>query len=105
MSARFPKELLYQLRNDIRIQDLIPRLRWPHKYREGRFCFLCPRCEEFLTAVNPRTNLGRCFRCESNYNPIDLVMLIRRCDFVTAVDLLQYQLPPLPPTSPVAAPH
>jgi hypothetical protein len=54
MSARFPKELLYQLRNDIPIPDLITQLTWPHKYREGRFCFLCPRCDEFLT---PRSQI------------------------------------------------
>lgn len=99
MSQRFRKELLYQLRNHISIERVVKRLEWPHKQRDSRYCFLCPHCDEFLTAVNPRTNLGRCFRCQCNFNPIDLVMAIRQCDFVTAVQFLQDQLPPAPPAT------
>jgi len=55
------------------------------KRREGRFCFVCPRCGESQTAVNARTNLGRCFRCEENFNAIDFVMLATGRDFVAAV--------------------
>ena len=73
MTKFFPRQLLYRLRNEIPVAKLVPQLDWPHKHREGRFCFLCPRCGEFLTAVNPRTNLARCFACETNFNPIDLV--------------------------------
>ena len=89
MSKFFTRQQLYQLRNDIPVERLIVHLRWPHKRREGRFCFVCPKCGETLTAVNPRTNLGRCFGCEENFNPIDLVMLIRQCDFVEAVHYLE----------------
>lgn len=99
MSKRFHKELLHRLRNQISIDRLLDQLKWPHKQRERRCCFLCPQCGEFLTAVNPRTNLGRCFRCECNFNPIDLVMAIRQCDFVTAVQFLEDQLPPAPPAT------
>ena len=38
------------------------------------------------TATNPRTNLGRCFRCQRNFNPIDLVMVVKRYTFLQAVD-------------------
>jgi DNA primase len=99
MPKRFRKELLYQLRNHIAIDRVLSQLEWPHKHREGRYCFLCPLCEEFLTAVNPRTNLGRCFRCQCNFNPIDLVMAIRQYDFVTAVQFLEHQLPLAPPAT------
>ena len=61
--------------------------------RGGRFVFLCPRCGEFLTAINPRTNLARCFACERNFNPIDLVMVIQGVYFVTAVHYLEPHLP------------
>ncbi len=91
MAKYFTRELLYRLRNQIRIPELLQQLKWPHKVRDGRFCFLCPQCGEFLTATNPRTNLGRCFHCEINFNPIDLVMLIQNCDFVDAVHYLQDQ--------------
>jgi len=31
------------------------------KLRDGRFCFLCPRCGEMLVYVNPRNNLAHNF--------------------------------------------
>ena len=94
MSQYFPGDHLWRLRNLIPVAALLRQLDWPHKQRGERFCFLCPKCDEFLATINPRANLGRCFRCETNFNPIDLVMLIERCDFVTAVHFLQSQLPP-----------
>ena len=36
-------------------QVIAEHLNWPGKRREGRFVFVCPRCGESLTAVNPRT--------------------------------------------------
>jgi DNA primase len=93
MAKYFTRELLYRLRNEIAIPDLLLRLDWPYKRRAGRFVFLCPLCGEFLTATNPRTNLGRCFACERNFNPIDLVMVIQGVDFVTAVHYLEPYLP------------
>ena len=42
-------------------------LQIPFKIRDGYFRFLCPLCNEFQTAVNPATNLARCFRCEKNF--------------------------------------
>ena len=93
MAKYFPRQLLYRLRNEIPIAELLAQLQWPHKTREGRFCFLCPHCGEFLTAINPNTNLGRCFHCERNFNPIDLVMLIHDADFVAAVHFLEARLP------------
>ena len=89
MSKFFSRARLYQMRNEIPVAWLIEHLGWPHKRREGRFCFVCPKCGEMLSAVNPRTNLGRCFPCEKNFNPIDLTMLIRECDFVEAVHYLE----------------
>ncbi len=93
MGKYFTREHLYRLRNEIAIPDLLIGLSWPHKRREGRFVFLCPHCGEFLTAVNPRTNLGRCFACERNFNSIDLTMLIQEVDFVSAVHYLEGHLP------------
>jgi hypothetical protein len=94
MAKYFSRQLLYRIRNEIGLPSLLPQLEWPHKTRDGRLCLLCPRCGEFLTVVNPRTNLARCFPCEVNFNTIDLTMSIRGCDFVTAVHFLQSLLPP-----------
>ena len=104
MPKYFPRHLLYRLRNEIPLERVIAdHLNWPCKRREGRFCFVCPRCSDSLTAVNPQTNLGRCFRCEENFNAIDFVMLATSRDFVTAVEFLTDVLPAQPsarPTSP-----
>ena len=85
---RYDDEFLQRLRNEIAIARLIQDLRWPCKVRDGRFVFLCPRCQETESAVNPRTNLGRCFHCETNFNPIDFTISAWRCDFRTAVEHL-----------------
>ncbi len=93
MAKYFTRHELYNMRNNIPIAKVLRVLDWPHKTRDGRVQFVCPQCSESLTAINPRTNLGRCFTCETNYNPIDLVMLINACDFVAAVQFLQQQFP------------
>jgi uncharacterized C2H2 Zn-finger protein len=63
-------------------------LDWPHKQRDGRFVFVCPRCGESESAINPETNLGRCFRCETNFNPIDFTIAVHEYDFVQTVEFL-----------------
>ncbi len=86
----FTNHELYILRNDIPIDALIEKsLCIPSRIAEGRFRFLCPLCKQFHTAVKPETNLARCFRCEQNFNTIDLVMIIRKLDFVESVRFLQ----------------
>ncbi len=78
MAQRFLKDELFRLRNHIPINDVIVRvLDLPSKTRDGYLRFLCPICSEFMTACNPKTNLARCFRCERNFNPIDLVMVVK----------------------------
>lgn len=90
MARRYPPQLLRTLRNDIDIAELIADvLDWPSKTSEGQFRFLCPICSEFNSATNPKTNLARCFRCEKNFNPIDMVMTINECTFVEAVEFLR----------------
>ena len=86
----FSSQQLYTLRNDINVQMLIEKtLRIPCRVTEGCFRFLCPLCNAFDTAINPKTNLARCFHCEKNFNTIDLVMLIRQTDFVQSAKFLQ----------------
>ena len=89
MTLRYSREKLRRLRNDIPIADLIADiLSLPHKVSEGYIRFLCPQCSEFNSAVNPNTNLARCFLCRRNYNPIDLVMAVKDCSFLEAVEFL-----------------
>ena len=90
MGKLFSSQELYRLRNSIPIDVLIEKeLAIPSKISEGFFRFLCPLCNEFQTAVNPKNNLGRCFRCEKNFNTIDMVMVWNGIGFVDSVKYLQ----------------
>jgi len=86
---RISSDHLRRLRNQINICEVINQLDIPSKKYEGFFHFLCPLCKEFNTAVNPKTNLARCFQCKQNFNPIDLVIAIRDCKFLDAVNFLE----------------
>ncbi len=83
------RQRLWQLRNKIPVDRVMDELRVPTKISEGYLRFLCPLCRDFNTATNPRTNLGRCFRCEKNFNPIDLVMIVEKLPFLEAVAHLE----------------
>jgi hypothetical protein len=61
----------------------------PSKVSEGHLRFLCPICSEFNTATKLETNLARCFRCERNFNTIEMVMVTKNLDFIKSVRFLQ----------------
>lgn len=89
MKNLYSKDKLRRLRNDIPIATVIGDiLAIPSKISEGYFRFLCPKCKEFNTAINPKTNLSRCFKCEINYNAIDIVMAVKNYNFKEAVKFL-----------------
>ncbi len=85
----YDDQLLRRLRNEIPTDWLIKRLGWPCKTRAGKFVFLCPICNETESGVNPRTNLARCFKCETNFNPIDFLMRARAFDFPETIEFLK----------------
>ena len=106
-AKRFSNDMLYRLRNKIPLASVIKTaLGIPWKNTKGRFRFLCPLCNEFDTAVNPATNLARCFHCRKNFNAIDLVMLIRKSGFVDSVRFLEkfYENNPFSPIDNVMNP-
>lgn len=87
---RFSGQELRAIRNQVSIRLVVEDLlKIPCKESEGVFRFLCPRCNEFQTGINPNTNLGRCFRCKENFNTIELVMAANRLSFVESVKMLQ----------------
>ena len=93
MKQRFSHQELFALRNHIPIDTLIEKiLVIPSKFSEGYLRFLCPLCNEFNTAINHKTNLARCFICKKNFNPIDMVMTIKKAVFVEAVTFLKIYL-------------
>jgi hypothetical protein len=88
---RFTHQELHSLRNHIPVSSLMESvLDIPCQTVEGVFRFLCPLCGEFTTAVNTNTNLARCFRCQKNFNTIDLVMIVKQTDFLNAVRFLKH---------------
>ena len=90
MKRRFSADELFELRNAIPINVVIKDLlSIPSKESEGIFRFLCPKCHEFQTATKSSTNLARCFLCKENFNPIDLVMLVKESSFIESVTYLK----------------
>jgi DNA primase len=87
--TQYTRNELFVLRNHIPVEALIQQLGIPSKMSEGCFRFCCPVCREFDTGVNPATNLARCFACEKNYNTIDLVMRVKKSDFIHSVKFLK----------------
>lgn len=95
------KAYLRRIRNEIDLRGLMVEvLEIEHRQIGGRWRFLCPQCHQFDTSVNPATNLGRCFSCRKNFNPIDLVILIKHYDFLQAVEFLEGFLPSVPVSGP-----
>ena len=92
--TQYSRNELFVLRNHIPLESLIQQLGIPSKMSEGCFRFCCPVCRGFDTGVNPATNLARCFGCEKNYNTIDLVMLVKRSDFIHSVKYLKTMCEP-----------
>ena len=97
MKARFSAQELFELRNDIPVDALIKdQLQMVVKNRDGYLRFLCPICNEFDTATQRSSNLARCFRCEKNFNTIDLVMVVNGFGFVESVHYLKPLLNGIP---------
>jgi len=87
---RFSKQELFNIRNKISINLLIKDiLKIPSKTDKGRFQFQCPICSGFNTGTMLKTNLARCFQCGLNLNTIEMVMNIKKYDFVASATFLK----------------
>ena len=90
MSNHYPPSLLRTLRNRIPIDTVIAdMLKLDIRHSDTLLRFRCPLCAGFHTATASKTNLARCFDCEKNFNPIDLVICVTNCSFVDAVEQLK----------------
>ncbi len=87
--GRLSKQILYNLRNRIPIQNLIENeLGLQNHMDSGIFRFECPLCSSFHTSVMKNKNLARCFDCKINFNTIDMVMEVRKTGFRQSADFL-----------------
>jgi len=89
MANLYSGNFLRKLRNELIIDRIIRILRLETRSSNGIIRFQCPLCYKFHTATNPKTNLGRCFDCKKNYNPIDLVMAATQSSFIETIDFLK----------------
>ncbi len=90
MSQYYPDDFLRMLRNDIPIDVVIVDLLNLEVQKDRKTIrFRCPLCYNFHTATNHKTNLARCFDCQKNFNPIDMVITVGNCGFVDAVKILK----------------
>jgi hypothetical protein len=90
MSKYYSADYLRMIRNKIPIDGIIIDLLHLDVRNEHQILrFRCPLCFNFHTATNHKTNLARCFDCQKNFNPIDLVITVAKCNFVDAVKLLK----------------
>ena len=90
MSKHYTADFLRMLRNQIPIDEVITDLlNLKVRNVNAILRFRCPLCGNFHTATKHETNLARCFDCQKNFNPIDLVMTVGKCSFVDAVQLLK----------------
>ncbi len=86
----FSPDFLRMLRNQVPIHTVITSfLNMKARNSHNLLRFRCPFCQNFHTAVNPQTNLARCFDCRENFNPIDMVMAAAPCSFIEAVQFLE----------------
>ena len=93
MSKYYSADYLRMLRNQIPIDAVIVNLLNLEVRNERKILrFRCPLCFNFHTATNHKTNLARCFDCQKNFNPIDLVITVAKCNFVEAVKYLKESL-------------
>lgn len=90
MAKYYPANFLRMLRNEIPIDDVIVNLLNLEVHNAHNMLrFRCPLCYNFHTATNHVTNLARCFNCQKNFNPIDLVMTVGKCSFLDAMEILK----------------
>lgn len=100
-NGRLSKALLHDLRNKIPVRGLIENeLGVRCETESGVFRFECPLCGSFHTSVMKNQNLARCFECEINFNPIDMVIAVKKTEFRPSanwlVKLLESGMPAKP---------
>ena len=105
MTRRFsPGELTF-IRNRVPISCVIETLlELPTRSRYGKLSFACPVCGGFDTSINGAHNLARCFACQQNFNPIELVMRQLQIGFVDSVKWLKKRIPAIPAQDTVTSP-
>lgn len=89
MTQKISPDELVRLRNNLPIREVLYALRIPWQQNDELCRFRCPKCCGVHTSIHPSQNLGRCFDCGVNFNPIDLVCVTKNVGFRSAVSWLR----------------
>lgn len=81
----FDKRMLWRIRNQINIVKLAQALGMQIRCKYRQLMFVCPLCEFNKATFFNKANIGRCWRCQNRFNPIDLVMAVKGTAFRTSV--------------------
>lgn len=82
------RQLLLDIRNRINLKSLASHLGIPMKIKDNQCWFVCPKCAKMKASFQKNQNLGRCWKCNIRYNPIELVMAHCNMNFKEAVVFL-----------------
>lgn len=97
MTRRFSAAELRFFRNRIPIKKVIETLPGLHSQeKNGKLSFACPICGGIETSINAPHNLARCFACQQNFNPVELVMHQLNIGFVNSIKWLKNNMSAMP---------
>ena len=81
----YKAQSLEYLRNRINLKDLASHLGIQVKVKNNQCWFVCPQCHELKTSFQKNQNLAWCWKCNTRYNSIELVMAHFNINFKQAV--------------------
>lgn len=84
----FETQRLEYLRNRINVKNLASHLGIQMKVKDNQCWFVCPQCLELKASFQKNQNLARCWKCNTRYNSIELVMAHFNINFRQAVMFL-----------------
>lgn len=94
MPNYYPPSLIRKIRNEVPINKVITQLlHLEVKKTNDLLRFKCPLCSRFHTATSLKNNLARCFDCEANFNPIDIVITVTSLPFTQTIEVLLKKFP------------
>ena len=84
----YKAQSLVYLRNRINLKDLASHSGIQVKVKDNQCWFVCPQCLELKASFQRNQNLARCWKCNTRYNSIELVMAHFNINFRQAVMFL-----------------
>jgi len=85
---KYSNSILIKLRNEIPIKWIIFEQLKIETHFDRVWRYKCPVCKGYNTAIKKETNLSRCFTCQRNFNPIDMVINKKKYEFIESVEYL-----------------